>query len=189
MLSRQRVEESEARFRSLIEEAPVAFCLLVGRDLRIEVANEQILTIWGKGDAVLGKPVAEALPELQGQPFLQILDEVYTTGRPYQATADRCDLVVDGKLQTFYFNFTYKSLLNAEGQVYAVWSMAVDVTEQVLARQRLEESEERYRLLTVDLEQQVQQRTKELALANQQLTESNTLLVWLPTRTSRRLPT
>lgn len=140
-IQNQRLEASEQRFRSLIEEAPVATCLFVGRNLVIEVANEPMLKFWGKGNAVLNKPLAEVVPELAGQPFLGILDNVFTTGQTYHASAAKANLVVDGKLGTYYFDFTYKPLRNAAGDVYAIMDMAVDVTEQVISRQKLEESE------------------------------------------------
>jgi PAS domain S-box-containing protein len=139
--SRQKIANREARFRSLLEQAPVATGLFVGRNLLIELANEPMLRFWGKGPDVFGKPLANILPELSEQPFLQILDQAYTTGQAYQALADRCDLVIDGQLRTFYFNFTYQPIVDEQGQVYAILNMAVDVTEQVLARQALEESE------------------------------------------------
>ncbi|GAB3881121.1 PAS domain S-box protein [Spirosoma agri] len=138
---RSALQDSEAKFRSLIEEAPVATCLFVGRDLTIEVANEPMIEMWGKGNAVLGKPLAEAIPELEGQPFLAILDDVYTTGKTYTAQGMRADLVVNGVLGTYYFDYTYKPLCNAAGEVYAIMDMAVNVTEAVKARQELEESE------------------------------------------------
>ncbi|WP_240543673.1 PAS domain S-box protein [Spirosoma foliorum] len=138
---REALLQSESRFRSLIKQAPVATGLLMGRELIIELANEPMLGFWGKGDTVFGKPFAHVLPELEDQPFIKILDEVYTTGKAYQATADRCDLVIHGQLRTFYFNFTYQPVFNERGEVYAILNMAVDVTEQVLARQAIEESE------------------------------------------------
>ncbi|RAI78690.1 PAS domain-containing sensor histidine kinase [Spirosoma telluris] len=141
------LQESEQRFRNLIEEAPVAISLFVGPDMVVELPNEAMLKFWGKGDSVIGKPLREGVPELVGQPFLQILDTVYTTGVEYSAQAARAELVVDGRLQTFYFNFTYKPLRNAAGQIYAVLDMAVDVTEQVVARRAIEESELRFRTL------------------------------------------
>lgn len=148
VLATQRVGDSEKRFRSLIEEAPVATCLFVGRELVIEVANLPMQAIWGKGDTVLGKPLAQALPELVGQPFLQILDEVYTTGQTYQVSAAPCDLVRNGQLGTYYFDFTYKPLRNAAGDVYAIMDMATEVTEQVIAQKKLQESEAYFRQLT-----------------------------------------
>ena len=141
------LQESEQRFRNLIEEAPVATSLFIGRDMVIELPNEAILKIWGKGNAVAGKPLREALPELEGQPFLQIIDDVYTTGIEYNAQEARADLMVDGQLSTYYFNFTYKPLRNSSGEIYGVLDMAVDVTEQVLARRAIEESELRFRTL------------------------------------------
>ncbi|CCH01089.1 Phytochrome-like protein cph1 [Fibrella aestuarina BUZ 2] len=137
----QQVEESEARFRALVEEAPVATCLFVGRELRIDVANSLMIGFWGKDPSVIGQPLAVAVPELVGQPFLSVLDDVFTTGEPYEARGARAELVVNGVLGTYYFDFTYKPLRNAQGDVFAIMDMAVDVTEQVLARQQLEESE------------------------------------------------
>jgi PAS domain S-box-containing protein len=137
---RDALESSEARFRSLVEEAPIATCLLVGPEMRIEVANEMMQRAWGKNASVIGKPLAEAIPELVGQPFLDILDEVYRSGKPYVATADKALLEVDGVLETYYYNFTYKPLFDGQGNVYAIMNMAVDVTEAVNARLRLEEA-------------------------------------------------
>ncbi len=143
--ARKKVEESEAKFRSLIEEAPVATCVFVGREMVIEIANKPILGLWGKSISALGKPLKTALPELEGQPFLQILDDVFTTGKAYTATAAPADLVVDGKLGTYYFDFTYKPLYNAHGEVYRIMTMAVDVTAQVAAIRALAKSESNLR--------------------------------------------
>ncbi|HEX9958651.1 MAG TPA: PAS domain-containing protein, partial [Fibrella sp.] len=137
VIARKRIEEKEAKFRLLIEEAPVATCLFVGPELVIELANQPMLKFWGKGDAVLGKPLAEALPELADQPFLQILETVFKTGIPYHSTADPYHVEVNGVMSTYYFNFTYKPLFSEDGSVYAIMNMAVDVTEQVLAGNKL----------------------------------------------------
>ena len=145
--AKKALEVSEQRFRSLIAEAPIAISLFVGRDMTVELPNEKMLALWGKNSTIIGKPLREAVPELVGQPFLQILDEVYSTGIEYVAQEDRCDLVVDGQLGEYYFNFTYKPLRNTEGQIYAILDIAMDVTEQVLARRAIEESELRFRTL------------------------------------------
>ncbi|GAB3264586.1 hypothetical protein GCM10027347_31740 [Larkinella harenae] len=139
--------ESEQRFRNLIEEAPAAMSLFIGPDMIVELPNETMLKFWGKDDSVIGKPLREAVPELVGQPFLQILDEVYATGVSYSSQESQAELEVNGKLQTYYFNFTYKPLFNAEGEVYAILDVAIDVTEQVLARRKIEESEAQFRTL------------------------------------------
>jgi PAS domain S-box-containing protein len=138
----EALRQSEAKFRSLIEEAPVATLLFVGRKLVIEVANETMIRYLGKGPSILGKPVAEALPELEGQPFLPLLDEIFTFGVPYEAKAIRADLVVDGQLTTGYFDTSYKPLRDVAGNVYGIMQMAVDVTAQVLAQQHVKQSQQ-----------------------------------------------
>lgn len=127
-LERLALAQSEARFQTLIDEAPVATSLFVGRELRVEVANAPMLAIWGKGPNQIGKTLAEILPEIVNQPFLAILDEVYTSGQTYSAKGGRADLIYDGVLGTYYFDFTYKPLFDSQGQVYAILQMAVDVT-------------------------------------------------------------
>lgn len=138
----QNIQESEARFRSLIEEAPVATALFVGKNMVIELANEKIIDIWGKGKSVLGKPLDEALPELKDQSFLEILDNVFTTGKSFEAKALLCELVVGGKLTPFYFDFTYKAVRSASGEIYGVMDMAVDVTQEVIAKRKIEKSQQ-----------------------------------------------
>ena len=82
--ARDKLAASEVRFRSLIQEAAVATGLYVGQNMVIEVANEIMIGYWGKDASVIGKPLAEALPELQGQPFLQLLNDIRTTGKMHE---------------------------------------------------------------------------------------------------------
>ncbi|WP_295117188.1 PAS domain S-box protein [uncultured Chitinophaga sp.] len=144
--AKKELEASEERFRSFITAAPTPIGVYIGREMRIQTVNESILKTWDKTAAdVLGKTFREAMPELEGQPFFDLLDKVYTTGVPYIANEQRVDLFVDKRMQTFYFNFIYKPLLNASGEVYGIINTAADVTEIVLAREKVREAEERLR--------------------------------------------
>ncbi|GAB3808113.1 hypothetical protein GCM10028819_46410 [Spirosoma humi] len=145
VLARQRVELSEQRFRGLIQEAPFAIGVYVTREFIIDMANEAIIKVWGKTPAVIGMKLADALPELEGQPFIGLLEQVYDTNIPYQTTEQEVYLVVDGRLQSFWFTFTYQPLTNEKGEVYAILNMAVDVTERVLANRKLINTEETLR--------------------------------------------
>ncbi|GAA4340521.1 hypothetical protein GCM10023149_51970 [Mucilaginibacter gynuensis] len=136
---------NDSIFRTLIEESPTAVGLYVGREMRIQLANDAMLHIWGKGN-IIGQTLREALPELEGQPFHQLLDDVYTTGIPYQSDEDAVDFLIDGKLQRFYFSFTYKGLKNKDGRVWAILNTATDVTELALTRRKLAESEQSTRV-------------------------------------------
>ncbi|WP_031527210.1 PAS domain-containing sensor histidine kinase [Dyadobacter crusticola] len=171
--SELRLRTSEEHLRTLIAQAPVATTLFVGPEFIIDLPNAAMLKLWGKGESVIGKPLREALPELKDESFLSILEKIYTTGEAYSEQGARGEIMVDGVLQTFYYDYTYKPLRNAKGEIYAILDMAVDVTEQVKSRQALEKSEERYRQLASELEGRVQQRTAELNQTNAELINSN----------------
>lgn len=147
VVTRKRVEQNEAKFRSLIEEAPFATALYIGPQLVIDTVNDAMLQLWDKPASVVGGTFEEALPELQGQPFAQLLRNVYETGREYVATGQSADLMIRGQMRRQWYNFTCKAVRNHAGEVYGIVHMAVNVTRQVQAQQRLEESEEYARSL------------------------------------------
>jgi PAS domain S-box-containing protein len=141
----QNLKASEAKFRSLIEEAPVAICLFTGEDMIVEMANQPMVTYWGKDLSVIGKPLREAMPELEGQPFLGLLADIYATGKTHAAQNARAQIEVDGVLGVYYFDFTYKPLLDENGKVYTIINISIDVTARVLGQKALEESEGKLR--------------------------------------------
>lgn len=141
VLAQIKLAESEVRFRMLIEEAPVATCVFVGEDLVMEVINQPMLEIFGKGDDLQGMRLTEAVPELTNQPFPDILRSVLRTGETYSAVGAKAELFKAGRWGTYYFDFTYKPLCNAAGEVYAILNMAIDVTERVLASKKVEASQ------------------------------------------------
>lgn len=145
--ARLAAQESEARFCSLIKAAPVGIGLLMGKDLVIEMPNQTFIDIVGKGDGITGKPLAEAMPELEGQPFLRILDNVYASGNMFQTTGTQVNIVRNGIMHEGFYDFSYSPLFDTQGKVYAILDIAVDVTEQVLARKKLQESEQQVRSL------------------------------------------
>ncbi|MEG2764067.1 PAS domain-containing sensor histidine kinase, partial [Chryseobacterium sp.] len=157
----QKLKESEYRFEDLIKQSDYSIAIYYSEDLFIELANDPMLKTWGKDKSVIGKKLEEALPELEGQPFIGILKNIFKTGETYTAKEDRVDLVVDGKLQTFYFNFSYKPLKNVSGEVYAIHNTAVNVTDQVTARKVIQESEIKLRQLADSMPQFVWTSDKE----------------------------
>jgi PAS domain S-box-containing protein len=139
----QNFHNNENVFRTLIEQSPSPVGLYVGEELRIKIANKSIIDIFGKGDDVIDKLYFEVLPELKNQPIFDILHNVYKTGIRYEAIEARVDLVVAGKLEIFYFNFVFTPIKDTNGSVWGVLNTGADVTELVLTRLKLKESEER----------------------------------------------
>jgi len=137
---------SESRFKFLIQGAPVAIGVLHGRELVIESANELLLQIWGKSENVIGMQLADALPEIQGQPFLGLLDKVYTTGEAFYGNEVLAKLEHDGELRDIYLNFVYQPIIGEAGQAADIVAVATEVTEQVMARKKVERAEESLRM-------------------------------------------
>lgn len=135
------MEPTESTFRDIVEISPFPVYVCTGDDMIISVANNATLKAWDRDSSVIGKPFFEALPELEDQPFLGYLQSVYRTGKPFYSDNSRVDLLVGGKLQTFYYKFTYQPMYNAEGKVYGVAAFNTDVTELERAKQAVEESE------------------------------------------------
>lgn len=139
--------QSEDRLRTIIDEAPIAISLYVSRKLIVGIANDIMLSYWGKDKSIIGKSLEEAVPELDGQPFLKILDNIFVTGETYQVIEEPAKLALNGMLDVYYFDFTYKPLFNDEGKVYAIMNMAVNVTDRVNSRRKIQESESRFRAI------------------------------------------
>ena len=131
--------DSENRFRSLIENAPVAMASLKGKDFIIDVVNDAILQIWGKEKSVIGLPLGSALPEIKEQNFLNILTEVYNSGKSFHGKEHRTILTINGETVERYLNFVYKPISEINGKSNTILIVATDVTEQVNARESVNE--------------------------------------------------
>ncbi len=164
--TQKALKESENRFRSLVEEAPVPTALYVGRELIIEVANDAMLNLWDRDSTIIGTPLTRALPELHGHQFLDIMDEGFNTGEVYHGREMPIELMIDGSMTLIYLNITFKPLQDPQGEVYAILNMAIDVTQQVLTKNKILENQS-------FLESEVLERTEELAASNEELAAMN----------------
>ncbi|MGZ3458189.1 MAG: PAS domain-containing protein, partial [Archangium sp.] len=79
--SDEKVRLSFEQLGALFMQAPAAICVLSGPALVFTLANDQFRRFMGGRD-VLGRPLREALPELEGQGFVEQLEQVYRSGEP-----------------------------------------------------------------------------------------------------------
>ncbi len=143
--AQKQIKESEQRVLSVVESAPFPIGVYIGREMRIGMANQSIMDVWGKGNDIIGKTYMEVLPELDGTGIYGQLDKVYTTGIPYHARNQRVDLVVEGVLQPFWFNYSFTPLYDTQGTIYGVMNTAAEVTDLNIANQKIEQSERNFR--------------------------------------------
>jgi PAS domain S-box-containing protein len=150
----QRVEESQRQLYDLFEQAPVAIAIFRGPEHIIELANDAHLKIWGRtAEQVINKPLFEALPEIKGQGYEELLASVLTTGEAFYAHELHATLIRNGQPETLYFNFTYQALRELDGSISGVVVVANEITEQVEARKKLEVSETHFRELANSMPQ------------------------------------
>jgi signal transduction histidine kinase/DNA-binding response OmpR family regulator len=168
----QSRRQAEKRLRNLVQQAPVAMLLMKGEDLTIELVNQAMLELLQREGDVLGKPLLEALPELEGQTFFNRCREVYRTGITDQGLAVEIPVLRHGNVETGYFNVLLTPYYEGS-QLTGVLEVCTEVTQQVQVSQALAISENRYRALSSELEGQVQQRTAELQASIIGLQRSN----------------
>ena len=147
VLAEQAMRAAEARWRQLFDQAPGFMCVLSGPEHRFEYCNERYFELAGRRD-MLGKSVIEALPDVERQGFIALLDGVYRTGTAHAARAapiylPTCD--DPGTLQLRYIDFVYQPVLDEKGAVTGIFVEGSDVTDRVLMTQALVESEARFR--------------------------------------------
>ncbi|HZG09576.1 MAG TPA: PAS domain-containing protein [Allosphingosinicella sp.] len=143
---RERMGEVE-RLRKLFDHAPGFMTVLRGPDHVFEMMNASYLQLVGHRDLV-GKPVREALPEVEGQGFFELLDEVYRSGEAFTGRGMTIQIQRERGAPTEErrVDFVFAPLIGEDG-VNGIFVEGYDTTERHLAEEALRESEERFRLI------------------------------------------
>ena len=146
---RNRIPEaSENRFRILVETSPIPMCLFTGADMKIQLINEALPSVWQKDKSIIGKPLVEVLPGMKDQPYLNYLHKVYTTGESISIKDAESTLYHEAKSHTVYFDLWFKPVMNEEtGKLFGILVSGVDVTEKVLSKRQTQKSEMLFRMM------------------------------------------
>ena len=133
--SRRQIEFERARLADIFARAPAFVAMLRGPEHVFELANPAYLQLVGYRD-LLGKPAREALPEVTGQGYFELLDQVLATGQPYEGHELRVMLQrePDGLPEQRIVDLLYQPLFEADGSVSGIFAHGIDVTEAVRAR-------------------------------------------------------
>lgn len=143
MVVEHRLREIERehlrRLESVFAQVPAAMAILRGPEHVFELANGPYLELIGRS-RITGKKISEALPELEGQSILQMLDQVYRTGEPYVGHAFPLRLRRGDppELSDCYFDFVYQPLLAEDGHTEGIAVVAFEVTELVTSKRAAE---------------------------------------------------
>lgn len=134
--SNRESEVARKRLANLFNHAPAFVCTLSGPRHVFETVNTLYQQLIGPNREVLGKPIADALPELVGQSFLELLDSAFHRGEPSIGREERVRLARgQDNLEERCVTFVYQPRRNCEGQVEGIDVFGCDVTDAVRARE------------------------------------------------------
>ena len=168
-IARARVEAW--RMRAIVEDernnlllqAPIAIAVATGPEHVFQLANPLYRKMVGRDD-IVGKAYREALPEVANSVMPGILDHVYQTGEPFVTHELRVPLDLGrGAARDRFYRFNLEPMRDTAGHVYGMFSVALDITDQVQARQIMEKTHAEREALLAEL--QAASRTKDDFLA------------------------
>ncbi len=127
------------RMQNLFANAPVAIAVLRGPQHVFELANPAYLEMIGRKD-VLGKPLRDALPELDGQGMFELYDGIRASGEPFAQQSRRVQLNrgAGGAPIDCYFDFVAQPLFDDRDTADRIVVVAHDVTALATARNEAE---------------------------------------------------
>ncbi len=138
----KEVEEKYfSTFENLLMQMPVAIAIFRGKNFIVENINDLGLQMWGKTyEEVINKAFLEISPELSSvsEP---IFKKIVETGQGVKNDEMKLEFVRNGKAYIGYYNFLHEAIRNINGIIDSVISIGIEVTEQVIARKKIEESE------------------------------------------------
>ena len=125
--------------RELFMRAPSFMCVLRGADYRFELANTAFTALVGS-QKLLGRPIGEAIPEINGQVFMGLLEKVSRTGEAFVGKEMRAEFQRrrDGGLEEVFINFVYQPIFGDDGRVVGIFVDGNDVTNHVRAERSQE---------------------------------------------------
>lgn len=151
-----------------LASSPAATSIYSGEDMVIRFANAGMLALWGKDSSVIGKPLMEAIPELEGQPFLELLQNVWHSGKTYSVSDAPAKLIKNGEETLDYFDYEYKALTDHNNKTWCIINTALNVTSRREFLQQIQEKEEREH----GLNEEMAATLEELTSTNDELSNS-----------------
>jgi signal transduction histidine kinase len=136
----EELELERARLEFAFQRAPSFFAVLRGPEYTFDRVNDAYYQLVGDRD-LEGRPLLEALPEMRGQGFLELLDEVVRSGERWVGRETPVLLArrPGSPPEERFVDLTYLPLIESGGATTGVIAHGSDVTEHVLSRRRVEQ--------------------------------------------------
>ncbi len=133
----RRLETERDRLIDMFMQAPGFVAVLDGPEHVFQMHNPAYAQLIGHRD-ITGRTVREALPEVAGQGFFELLDTVFETGESYAARGSQLQLQRNpgASLETLYLTFIYQPIRDASGAVAGIFVQGHDVSDSLRSTER-----------------------------------------------------
>lgn len=130
VMAKRRLAFEREQFAQLFEQAPSFMAVLRGPEHRFEIVNPAYRRLIGGRD-VSGKTVAAALPEAVDQGYIELLDQVYKSGKAFTASGSKYSVqeAAGGEIVDRYVDFVYQPIKNEDGSSNGIFVQGMDMTE------------------------------------------------------------
>ena len=136
-------QDSIKKLNDYFKDLPALFSIVKDRNHTCEMANDLFHEITGNR-SIIGKPIREALPELESQGFYELMDKAYTSGESVFGREMPIRLENgEGNMVEGYYNFIYQPIFNKQKEVEGILIFGYEITEMIEARNKIEETEQR----------------------------------------------
>ncbi len=155
VVARKKIKEKETLLQSIFFNAPVAIAVIQGPDHTYVMANNEYQNMVSRTSEQLLEKASKAIfPELIGTGTFEIFDGIYQSGESFSIAEYpvKLDKKNEGSVEQLYFRFSAVPLKDAEGKFDSIVIVSVDITEQIIARKKIEQSEKKFQAAILAIE-------------------------------------
>jgi PAS domain S-box-containing protein len=143
VISNKSIEQRQEYLGSSFKHAPIGLVCYRGADFIVDFANDKALEIWGKTlEDVKGKAIHEIFPEVLNDPQINARhrESLLRLEKGETHVVNEVELTFhrDGKPLTGWYNYIHEPYTNDVGEIVGMMAIAIEVTDQVLARKKIQ---------------------------------------------------
>jgi PAS domain S-box-containing protein len=143
VVSGKSLEQREHYLENFFKQAPVGIVCYRGPEFRVDLANDKALEMWGKKiEEVKGKAVYEIFPEVLSDPEInkrhKESQERLKNGETHVVNEVQLTFVRNGQPTPGWYSYIHEPYTNASGEIIGMMAIAIEVTDQVLSRKKLQ---------------------------------------------------
>ncbi|MBA3901130.1 MAG: PAS domain-containing protein [Bacteroidetes bacterium] len=139
--AQERYKRQQKVMHDFFQQAPVAIAIYTGPEFIVEMANPVFGQVIGRDvETILNRPIFDSIPELE-KDYREMHERVLYKGERVVGRENLAQLIRNGKKEDAYFDFVYEPMKEEDGSIVGVFTIAIEVTKQVLLRKKIEANE------------------------------------------------